>query len=364
MRRSTLLVPGGVVDQREVGVDMGLSMIVRMHRFGRHGLWLLGMLLCLLWGHGHVLASPLHIRFSHVVAPQTPKGLAVERFKQELERLSEGNMLVDVFPSAKLYNDREELQALKLGAVEMLLPSLSKFGRMGFPEFEIFDLPFLFEGQEDVRRLTQGRLGQRLLDRLSKQHMVGLGYLDNGFKQMSANRPLLWPQDYAGLRMRVQSSQVIAAQMDALGATPVVLDFSETTRALAAHVVDGTENPVSNFWTQGMADVQTDLMLSDHAYLGYAVVMGHTFWSKLSSLQRQWVKQALDIALAYGNSIAAHENEQALQALRASGKTRIHRLSSEQRAALRQATALVYEGLARRIGSEWVVAARQSARGK
>jgi len=337
-------------------------MIVGMNKWVcnlvRCGGLLLSLLLLPIW----VLAAPVHIRFSHVVAAQTPKGLAVERFKQELERISDGAMVVDIFPSAKLYNDREEMQALKLGAVEMLAPSLSKFGRMGLPEFEIFDLPFLFDGKEDVRRLTQSRLGQRLLERLSRQHMVGLGYLDNGFKHMSANRPLLWPQDYRGLRMRVQSSQVIAAQMDALGAIPVVLDFSETRRALAARVVQGTENPISNFWTQGMADVQTDLVLSEHAYLGYAVVMGQAFWNKLSRLQQQWVRQALSTALAYGNSIAVRENELALQALMATGKTRIHRLTTEQREALRQATAPVYAGLGRRIGQEWIDAARQSTR--
>lgn len=336
-------------------------MIVRMRKWVRQIGCVVVAAVCLLGLGSPAVAAQLRIRFSHVVAPQTPKGLAVARFKSELELRSQGRIAVEVHPAAQLYNDREEMQALRLGAVEMLAPSLSKFGRMGFAEFEIFDLPFLFDSQEDVRRLTQSRLGQRLLERLGRQQMVGLGYLDNGFKQMSARKPLLWPADYQGLRMRVQSSLVIAAQMQALGAVPVVLDFSETRRALATGVVDATENPISNFWTQGMADVQSDLTLSQHAYLGYAVVVSEPFWTSLAEDDRVLIRQALDVALAYGNSIAATENEQALAALRASGKTRIHTLSSAQRQALRYATAPTYEALARRIGSEWVDAARQAA---
>ncbi len=336
-------------------------MIVRMRKWVRQIGCVVAAAAFLLWLGAPAGAAQLRIRFSHVVAPQTPKGLAVSRFKRELELRSQGRITVEVHPAAQLYNDREEMQALRLGAVEMLAPSLSKFGRTGFPEFEIFDLPFLFDSQEDVRRLTQSRLGQRLLERLGRQQMVGLGYLDNGFKQMSARKPLLWPQDYQGLRMRVQSSLVIAAQMRALGAVPVVLDFSETRRALASAVVDATENPISNFWTQGMADVQSDLTLSQHAYLGYAVVVSEPFWKSLAEEDRVLIRQALDVALAYGNSIAATENEQALVALRASGKTRIHTLSRLQREALRQATAPAYDALARRIGTEWVDAARQAA---
>lgn len=336
-------------------------MIVRMCTRVRQIGWVMVTVLCLLGWGSSALAAQVRIRFSHVVAPQTPKGLAVARFKSELEQRSAGRMTVDIHPAAQLYNDREEMQALRLGAVEMLAPSLSKFGRMGFPEFEIFDLPFLFDSQDDVRRLTQSRVGQRLLERLGRQQMLGLGYLDNGFKQMSARKPLLWPADYQGLRMRVQSSLVIAAQMQALGAVAVVLDFSETRRALAAGVVDATENPISNFWTQGMADVQSDLTLSQHAYLGYAVVVSEPFWKSLAASDQTLIRQALGAALDYGNSIAAAQNEQALSALRASGKTRVHTLSSAQREALRQATAPAYDALTRRIGAEWVDAARQAA---
>ena len=294
------------------------------------------------------------IRLSHVVARQTPKGLALERFGELVRARSQGRIDVVVYPNSLLFGDADEMQALQLGAVDMLAPSLSKFGRIGFPEFELFDLPFLFETREQVYRAMQGALGQALLAGLARQRMVGLGYLDNGFKHMSANRPLLTPHDFAGLRMRVQGSRVIAHQMRALGARPVVLDFGETRRALAMGVVDGTENPISNFWTQRMHEVQTHLSLTHHGYLGYAVVVHQRFWANLAGPDRQLVAAALEEALAWGNAIARSENEQALATLRESGGIHIHAPSAAQRQQLRAATAAVYQGLERRIGRQWL----------
>ena len=303
-------------------------------------------------------ANALTIRFSHVVAEDTPKGLAVDRFKALVEARSAGRIQVQVYPAARLYGDHDEMQALQLGAVEMLAPSLSKFGRIGFPEFELFDLPYLFPDSASVRRITQGRLGERMLARLSRQHLVGLGFMDNGFKHMSANRPLLEPAHFAGLRMRVQASRVIAAQMRALGARPVTLAFSETRRALAAGVVDGTENPISNFWTQRMHEVQTDLSLTQHAYLGYAVVANQRFWLSMGAQDRAVVAQALSEAVAFGNQIADLQNDKALQALRDTGATRIHTPNPDQLALMRAAVEPVHKALVQRIGPQWLNQAR------
>ena len=294
------------------------------------------------------------LRLSHVVAEETPKGLAANRFKVLVEQRSGGRIGVQVFPNAQLYGDSDEMQALQLGAVDLLAPSLSKFGRIGLPEFELFDLPFLFDDLNAVRRVTLGPLGQRLLHRLERHGLVGLGYFDNGFKQMSANRPLLEPKDFVGLRMRVQASQVIAAQMRALGARPVTLAFSETRRALAAGVVDGTENPVSNFWTQGMHEVQTDLSLTDHGYLGYAVVTNQRLWQHLAPADRALINQALQEALGFANQIADTQNAKALAALRQAGSVRVHRPTPEQRLRLRQAVQPVQQQLASRLGKRWI----------
>jgi len=294
------------------------------------------------------------LRFSHVVAEETPKGLAANRFKVLVEQRSGSRIGVQVFPNAQLYGDHDEMQALQLGAVDLVAPSLSKFGRIGLPEFELFDLPFLFDDLAAVRRITLGPLGKKLLQGLPRQGLVGLGFFDNGFKQMSANRPLREPGDFVGLRMRVQASRVIAAQMRALGARPVTLPFSETRRALATGVVDGTENPVSNFWTQAMHEVQTDMSLTNHGYLGYAVVTNQRFWQHLQPADRALINQALQEALTFANQIADTQNDQALQALRQAGSTHIHSLTPGQRTRLRQAVQPVQQQLASRIGSGWM----------
>ncbi len=318
----------------------------------------------LLAGLALLAAGPAHalltIRFAHVVAEDTPKGLAVQRFAQLVAERAPGRIQVAIYPNAQLYGDSDEIEALRVGAVEMLAPSLSKFGRIGFPEFELFDLPFLFSNLAEVRRLSEGPLGQRLLAGLSRQELVGLGYLDNGFKHMSANRPLRVPADFQGLRMRVQGSHVIAAQMRALGATPVTLPFSQTREALRRQIVQGTENPLSNFWTQRMHTVQPHLSLTQHAYLGYAVITSQRFWRSLPEADRTLLARALREALAYGNEIADQQNDKALVALRQAGTTEVHTLLPGQRAALRTAVQPVYEQLGQRIGPAWLTDVEQA----
>ena len=172
-------------------------------------------------------AEPIVIKFSHVVAPNTPKGKAAERFKQLVEERTQGRVRVEVYPNSQLYKDREEMEALQLGAVQMLAPSLSKFGPLGVREFEVFDLPYIFPNKETLYRVMDGETGKRLFAKLESKGILGLAYWDNGFTQMSANRPLRTPEDFKGLKMRIQSSKVLEAQMRALGANPQVMAFSE-----------------------------------------------------------------------------------------------------------------------------------------
>lgn len=295
--------------------------------------------------------SEVLIRLSHVVAPDTPKGQMALHFKKLVEQRSGGRIRVEVYPEAQLYGDDDEMEALQLGAVELLAPSLSKFGSVGISEFEVFDLPFLFGDLAQVRCVTRGPIGQQLLQRLSRQQMVGLGFLDNGFKQMSAARPVQTPQDFKGLRLRVQASRVLAAQMRALGAQPVVLPFNETQRALASGVVDGAENPLSNFITQGLASVQGALTLTRHGYLGYAVVSNPRFWASLDGAEQSLLTKALNEAIEEGNRRSAELDQQALERLRQAPGVAIHPLSAAQRQALRRAVQPVYEEFERRGGA-------------
>jgi len=184
------------------------------------------------------LGQPVVIKFSHVVAPDTPKGKAAARFEELAERYTDGAVDVQVFPNSQLYKDKEELEALQLGAVQMLAPSLAKFGPLGVPDFEVFDLPFIFRDYQALHAVTMGPVGKDLLARLEDKGITGLAYWDNGFKIMSANRPLRMPADFRGLRMRIQASRVLEAQMAALGAVPQVMAFSEVEQALRAGLVD------------------------------------------------------------------------------------------------------------------------------
>src|SRR5215470_9825350 len=267
--------------------------------------------------------SPIVIKFSHVVATNTPKGLAAEKFKELAEKYTDGKVKVEVYPNSKLYKDKEELEALQLGAVQMLAPSNSKFGPIGVKEFEVFDLPYILPDLKTLRKVTDGPLGAKLLKLLDAKGMTGLAYWDNGFKQMSANRKLVAPADYKGLKFRIQSSKVLEAQFRALGAIPQVMAFSEVYQALQTGVVDGQENTWSNIYTQKFHEVQKYTALTNHGYIGYVVVVNKKFWDDLPADIRGQLQKAMDEATVYSNDISEKENVEGLDDIKKAGKTEL-----------------------------------------
>ena len=299
-------------------------------------------------------AEPITIKFSHVVAPDTPKGKAAQKFKELAEAYTEGAVVVEVYPNSQLYKDKEELEALQLGAVQMLAPSLAKFGPLGVQQFELFDLPLLMNGYEDLRKITDGEVGASLLAMLEPKGIKGLAYWDNGFKVMSANSPLHVPDDFLGLKMRIQSSKILEAQMQALGAVPQVMAFSEVYQALQTGVVDGTENPPSNMYTQKMHEVQKHATVSNHGYLGYAVIVNKAFWDGLPEDVRADLDKAMAEATTYANSIAKEENDKALEAMKAAGTTEFHELTAEEREEWAAVLRPVHEEMADRIGADLI----------
>jgi C4-dicarboxylate-binding protein DctP len=306
--------------------------------------------------------SPIVIKFSHVVAQDTPKGLAAEKFKELADKYTSSKVKVEVYPNSSLYKDKEEVEALQLGAVQMLAPSLAKFGPLGVREFEVFDLPYILPNNEALRRVTEGPLGKKLLAMLEPKGIVGLTYWDNGFKIMSANRPLHTPQDVRGLKMRIQSSKVLEAQMRALGAIPQVMAFAEVYQALQTGVVDGTENPPSNMYTQKMHEVQKHATLTNHGYLGYAVIVNKKFWDGLPTDIRQNLEKAIGEATAYGNSIADAENEKAIAEMKRSGRTVFYEPTSQEQAAWRNALEPLAEEMSKRLGRQLIEEFRKEAR--
>lgn len=301
---------------------------------------------------GVALAEPISIKFSHVVAVDTPKGLAADFFKKRAEELTQGKVKVEVYPNSQLYKDKEEMEALQLGAVQMLAPSLAKFGPLGVKEFELFDLPFIFSDYAALHTVTTGAVGQELFKKLEPKGIKGLAYWDNGFKSFSANTPIKAPADLKGKKLRIQSSKVLEAQMKALLAIPQTMAFSEVYQALQTGVVDGTENPISNFYTQKMHEVQKYLTVTDHGYLGYAVIVNKKFWDELPADIRGQLETAMKESTEFANKIAKEKNDQDLEAVRKSGKTEVTVPTAAEREAFKQALVPVHKQMEDRIGKD------------
>ena len=300
------------------------------------------------------LAEPIMIKFSHVVATETPKGQAALRFKQLAEEATKGRVKVEVYPNSSLYKDGEELEALQLGAVQMLAPSLAKFGPLGVREFELFDLPFIFDDDRELHKITQGPVGQKLLRKLEPRGILGLAYWDNGFKVMSANKPLRAPADFKGQKMRIQSSKVLDTQMRSMGAIPQVMSFSEVYQALQTGVVDGTENPPSNLYTQKMYEVQKYVTLSNHGYLGYAVIVNKKFWNGLPGDVRGQLEGAMKAATDFANAVAQKDNDDSLAGVKKSGKSQLITLTPQERAAWKAAMNRAHREHMGRIGADLI----------
>jgi C4-dicarboxylate-binding protein DctP len=313
----------------------------------------LGLALGLLRGP-HAQQAPIVIKFSHVVTSDAPKGKAADYFKKLVEERTKGRVKVEVYPNSSLYKDKEELEALQLGSVQLLAPSASKFGPMGIKEFEAFDLPYLFDSYDNLHKVTRGPVGASMLKLLQAHGMTGLAFWDNGFKEFTANKPLHWPEDYKGQKMRIQSSKVLDAQMRAVEAIPQVMAFSDVYQGLQTGVVDGNENTPSNIYTQKMHEVQKFMTMTDHGYIGYVVVANTRFWDSLPPDLRAILEQAMKEATDYADDIAKKENDDAVEAIRKSGKTQIVELTADQKRALKKAMLPVHRQMEDRVGRDAV----------
>jgi C4-dicarboxylate-binding protein DctP len=278
--------------------------------------------------------------------------MASEFFAKKAEELTKGKVKVEVYANSTLYKDKEEMEALQLGAVQMLAPSLAKFGPLGVKEFEVFDLPYIFDDYNDLHKVTQGPVGQQLLAKLEPKGIRGLAYWDNGFKAFSLNTPIKTPADLKGKKLRIQSSKVLEEEIRSLGALPQVMAFSEVYQALQTGVVDGTENPISNLYTQKMHEVQKHLTITDHGYLGYAVIVNKKFWDGLPADVRGQLEIAMKESTVFANKIAKEQNEKDLDSVKKSGKTTVYVPTPEERMAFKKALVPVHQKMESRIGKE------------
>src|SRR5215470_14619140 len=277
------------------------------------------------------------VKFSHVVTDDTPKGKGALKFKELAEARTKGRVKVEVYPNSQLYKDREELEALQLGAVQMLAPSVSKFGPLGVRKFEVFDMPYMFPTEASMEKVVDGPVGSGLFKLLEPKGITGLAYWFNGFKEFTANKPLKTLDDFKGLKIRIQSSKVIEGEIKALGAIPQVMAFSEVYTALQQGVVDGEENTPSNKYTQKMHEVQKHMTMSDHGVVMYAVVVNKKFWDGLPADIRKSLNEAMAESTKYVWKIAKQENDDAVAKIKAAKTTEIYVLPPAEKAVWRKA---------------------------
>ncbi len=307
-----------------------------------------------------VTAQPIVIKFSHVVAESTPKGQGALKFKEVAEKLLPGKVEVQVFPSSQLFGDAKELEAVLLGDVQFIAPSLSKFDRYT-KKLQVFDLPFLFDDISAVDRFQQSADGKALLDSMTGKGLKGLGYWHNGMKQLSTGRDKLTrPEDVKGLKFRIQASDVLEAQFRALGANPQKMAFSEVYQALQTGVVDGQENTWSNIYSQKFHEVQKTIAQTNHGVIDYMVITNAGWWKKLPADVRDGLEQAMEEATRHANKLAEDLNERDRARILEAGKARVQELSKEDVAAWRKAMAPVWKKFEGDIGSDLIQAASKA----
>lgn len=297
-------------------------------------------------------ATPIVIKFSHVAAVDSPKGQGAERFKKLAEERTKGRVKVDVYPNSQLYKDKEELEALQLGSVQMLAPSISKFGPFGVKEFEAFDFPFVTPDLGSFQRATTGEFGAAMLKKLESKGVRGLAYWDAGFRVITSNKPLHKLADFKGLKIRTNSSKVIEAQMRTLGVIPQTLAFSEVYQALQSGVVDGADTVMSNAYTQKFYEVQKHITLLHHSHQAYAVVVNKVFWDGLPKDIRSALESAMSDATTYANSLSLAEDRDAYEKIKASGRTTLYEPTAAERDEIKKAMMSVHRDMESRVGRE------------
>jgi len=302
------------------------------------------------------MSAPILIKFSHVVAENTPKGQMANKFKQLIDERLAGKVAVEVFPNSQLFGDDKVLEAMALGDVQLAAPALSKFEKYT-PSLQIFDLPFLFDDMAAVEKFQQGPVGQEMLMSMKKKGYIGLGYLHNGMKQISANSPLRVPADAKNKKFRIMTSDVLAAQYEAVGAMPLKKPFSEVFTLLQTKAIDGQENTWSNIYSKKFYEVQPYITETDHGVLDYLVVTSTEFWMGLPDDIRPQVKKALEDAIAFGNDVSAKKAEADRQKIIDSNRSEIIKLTKAERKLWIDAMKPVWFKFAGKIGQEKIDAA-------
>jgi C4-dicarboxylate-binding protein DctP len=301
-----------------------------------------------------IAQQPIIIKFSHVVSPDAPKGKAAVVFKDLAEKYTGGKVKVEIYPNSSLYKDKEELEALQLGSVQLLAPSISKFGPLGVREYDVFDLPFLMSDDARARQMMASPMMADFHKKLEAKGVAPLGYWDNGAHVYTCNRPLIRPEDFRGLKFRIQGSKVLDAVARALGAIPQTMAFADVYQALQTGVVDGEDNVPSNILTQKFYEVQKYLTVSYHGRLTYAFIANKKFWDGLPEDVKVPLERAVKEATDFFNETAAKDNEEALEKIKASGRVEFHYLTEDEKKAWIAKLMPVHQEMQGRFGKDFI----------
>jgi C4-dicarboxylate-binding protein DctP len=311
-------------------------------------------------GAGQARAEPYVIKFPHVVAAATPKGLMAQRFKELAEERFPGRVRVEVYPSAQLMEDTESIEALAFGEVQMIATTVSLYDRLT-QKFQLFDLPFLFPDLAAVERFQASPAGRDLLTALTDQGILGLQFWHNGMKQFSGPRPLIEPADARGLKFRVMESDIVQAEIEAIGGNPQKMAFGEVYQALQTGTVDAQENTWSNIYSSKFYEVQPYISESNHGYIGYYLAVNAAFWQALPDDLRSGLEATLAEVTQWGNARSEEINQQDRQRIIDSGRSEVTVLTAEQLEAWQEAMRPVWDEFRDRIGAELVDAALAAA---
>ncbi|MFC3883908.1 TRAP transporter substrate-binding protein [Bacillus songklensis] len=300
------------------------------------------------------LKEQIVINFSHVVAENTPKGLAAQKFAEIVNEKSDGRVKVEVFPNGVLYSDDEEINALMRDDVQMIAPSFSKMTEI-MPEWQVFDLPFIFEDYEEVERAFMGDVGRKLLTMLKDENIKGLALWSNGFKQMTSDeRPLLKPRDFKGQRFRIMPSEVIEEQFRLLGGEPKVVPFNQVYESLEKHQFDGQENTISNIYSKRFYQLQRYMTISNHGYLGYAVLMNEEFWERLPPDVQVLLTGAMEETTTWIWEQSKLMNEEQLERIQKESNIKVYYLTEEEKKKWRQRFRPIYRNFKEEATEELV----------
>lgn len=299
------------------------------------------------------LSEQITIHFSHVVAENTPKGAAAEKFKELVEEKSNGKVIVQIYPNGMLYNDENELEALRDNKVQMIAPTISKMTNT-LPDWQVLDLPFIIEDNEQLKTALNGQVSKSLLQELERINVKGLTFWNNGFKQIASTSPIVEVEQFKGKRVRMMESDILHEQFKLLDAKPIATPFGVVYSDLQQKIVDAQENTISNIYSKQFHTMETNITLSNHGILAYSVLMNEDFWNSLDADTQKIISDSLAEMQEWQFEQAVQFNKEDLNFLKANANVKIFELDEQAKNAWEKKLKPVYSHYEKHINGHYL----------